>query len=72
MKLCNSYHFEYANYYRHLYCYIHNILADVSVGLPHVFLVKLRSPHGTCLRTVYLIHGGQIVLIPLTITEYKC
>ena len=33
MKLDGFYHLEYLDYCLHLYCYIHNVSADMSVGL---------------------------------------
>ena len=47
MKLDNFYNLEFSNYCLHLYCYIHNVLADVSFGLLQVFLVELRCLYAT-------------------------
>ena len=43
MKFDNIYYLEYFDYCFHLYCYIHNVLADTFFGLLRVFLVKLGS-----------------------------
>ena len=38
-------------------CYIHNFLADISAGFLQVFIVELRSPHGTSNHISYKIKG---------------
>ena len=43
MKLDDFYRFEYSDYCLHLYCYIHNILADMSFGLLQAFLNGIRT-----------------------------
>ena len=55
------YHSEFSDYYLHLYCYIHNILADLFSGLLQVFLVKLGSLHRTLNSVLYLIYGGCLL-----------
>ena len=40
MKLDNCYYLEYLDYWPHLYFYIHNVSADMSFGLLHVFHVE--------------------------------
>ena len=57
----------FSDYYLHLYCYIHNVLADVFSGFLQVFLIELRSQHGTSNQVLYLNHECS-----LTITGYKC
>ena len=42
-KLDDIYHSEFLDYCLQLYCYIHDISADVSSGLLQVFLVELES-----------------------------
>ena len=59
------YHLKFLDYCRYLYCYFHNVSADMSSGLHQVF-VELGSLHGTS----NFIESP--VLIPLAITEYKC
>ena len=44
-----------------LYCYIHNVSADMSSGLHLVFLVELWSLHGTSNHVLYLIHGDNVL-----------
>ena len=51
------------------YCFIHNVSADASFGLLQVFFVELRSLYRTL--NWILSSESQIVLILLTITEYK-
>ena len=68
MKLDDFYHSGFWDYCLHLYCYIHNVLTDVSSGLLQMFLVKLGSLHRTSNHILYLIHEGHL----LTITGYKC
>ena len=58
MKVDNVYHLEYSDYCLHLD--IHNVSADVSIGLSYEFIVKLVSRHGTSNRTIYLIHQGRL------------
>ena len=65
-------HLEYSDFCLHVYCYIHNILAVASIGLLQVLLVEIGSLHGTSKRTLYLIHEGIFVFIPLSINRYKC
>ena len=60
----------FLDYCLHLYCYVHNVLADMSSGLLQMF-VEHRNLHGTLNHVLYLIHGGLLVLILLTITKYK-
>ena len=62
--LWNIYHSGFSDYCLHLYCYIlycyiHNVLADMSPGLRQVFLVELRSLHGTSNHVLYLIPWGR-------------
>ena len=54
------YYSGFSDYCFHLYCYIHNISADIASGLLQVFLVELRSLHGTSNHVFYLIHGGGV------------
>ena len=61
----------------HLYCYIHNVSADMFSGLLRAFLVELRSLHATSNHVLYLIHavGGSLALILLTKSisiKYSC
>ena len=60
MKLDDCYRFVYSNHCLHLYCYIHNVSADVSFGLLQVFLVELQSLHRTSSRTLYSVHDGRL------------
>ena len=48
---------RFLDYCLHLYCYFHNVLADMSSGLLQVF-VKLRNLHG--LRTMSLIESTGV------------
>ena len=41
------------------YCYFHNVLADMSSGLPQVF-VELWNLHGTLNYVFYWIHVGHL------------
>ena len=41
----SRYYLEYLDYLPHLYCYTHNVSADMSFGLLQVFHVELRSPY---------------------------
>ena len=50
------YHSGFSGYGLHNYCYIHNILADMSSGFLLVFLVELRSLQITSNHILYLIH----------------
>ena len=43
----------------HLYCYLHNVLADMSSGLYQVF-IELGNLHGTSKFVLYWIHGGRL------------
>ena len=45
------YHSEFSDYYLHLYCYIHNVSADMSSSLLQMF-VEIGS--------LYLIHRGHL------------
>ena len=45
------------DYCLHLYCYFHNVLADMSSGLLQVF-GELGNLHGTLNYVLYWIHGG--------------
>ena len=38
-----KYYLDYSDYCPHLYCYLHNVSADVLSGLLRVFLVRLGS-----------------------------
>ena len=51
--------FRVSDYCLHLYCYTHNISADISTSLLQVF-EELRSLHGTLNHVLYLIHGGHL------------
>ena len=57
-KRTEFYHSGFTDYYLHLYCYIHNVSADMSFGLLQVF-VELGSLQGTSNHVLYLIHGGR-------------
>ena len=46
------YHKRFSNYCLHLYCYIHNVLADMSSNILQVF-VKLGNLHGTSNYALY-------------------
>ena len=70
MKLDNFYHLEYSDYWPHLYCYTHNVLADISFSLLQVFHVKLRSQHKTLNWILYLIHRGRLFQLCKTMTGY--
>ena len=59
IKLDNFYHSGFLNSCLRLYCYIHNIPADMSSGFVQVF-VKLRNLHRTSNHVLYLIHGGHL------------
>ena len=58
MKPDDFYYLEYLDFY--LYCYIHNVSADGSFNVLHVFLVKLWSLRETLLRTFDLIHEDRL------------
>ena len=47
--------------YLHLYCYIHNVLANMSSGLLQVF-IELGSLHRAWKHILYLIGGGHLLL----------
>ena len=51
----------FSDYCLHLYCYIHNVSADMSSGIFPVFLVEFESLHGTSNRVRYLIHRGRLI-----------
>ena len=53
------YYEGFSDYCLHLYCYFHNISADMSSGLLQVF-VKLGNLHGTLNYVFYWIHGGRL------------
>ena len=55
------YFLEYKDYCSHLYCYNHNISADMSFDLLQVFHVKLGSPHRILNWTLYLNHRSGYV-----------
>ena len=44
--MVNFYHEGFSDYCLHLYCYFHNISADMSLGFLQVF-VELGNLHGT-------------------------
>ena len=48
-----------SDYCLHLYCYIHNVLDDMSSDRLQVF-VELWSLHRTLNNVLYLIHGGRL------------
>ena len=60
MKLDNYHFLKYLCYWPHLYCYNHNISADMFFGLLQVFHVKLGSPHRISNWTLYLNHRGRL------------
>ena len=45
MRLDDSFYLWYSDYFPYLYCYIHNVSANVPFGIFQVFLVKLKSLH---------------------------
>ena len=47
------------DYCLHLYCYFHDVLADMSSGLLQVF-VELRNLHRTSNYVLYWIHGVRL------------
>ena len=60
-KLDDFYHSGFLDYCLHLYCYIHNVRADISSAFLLVFLVELGSLHGTSNHAFYLIHGIHLL-----------
>ena len=48
------YHKGFSDYCLHLYCYFHNVSADMSSGFLQVF-VELRNLHGTSNYVLYWI-----------------
>ena len=44
-KLVNCYDLEYSDHWPHLYCYTHNVSANISFSFLQVFHVKHRSHH---------------------------
>ena len=55
----NFYHEEFLGYCLQLYCYFHNVSADISSGLLQVF-VKLENIHGISNYIFYWIHRGRL------------
>ena len=58
----------FSDYCLHLYCYFHNVSADMSTGLLQIF-VELGNLDETS-NYVHIETTG--VLVPLAITGYKC
>ena len=52
----DCYHSGFSDYCLHLYCYFHNVSADMSSGLLQVF-VELGNLHRTSNYVLYWIHG---------------
>ena len=48
------------DYWPHLYCHNHNVLADMSFSLLQVFHVELGSPHRISNWTLYLNHRSRL------------
>ena len=69
-RLDDFYHSAFRDFCLHLYCYIHNVWAEMSSGLLLVFPVELGTLHGTLIHVFYLIHGRMLALIPLIITGF--
>ena len=61
IKFVDFYHLGFLDYCLHLYCYIHNVLADKSSDLLQVFLVKLGSLHETSNHVLYSINRGHLL-----------
>ena len=56
----NYYYLGYSNFWPHLYCFNHNVSADMSFGLLQVFHVELGNPHSISNWTLYLIHTSKL------------
>ena len=56
IKLDDFYHKGFSDYSPHLYCYFHNVSADMSSGLLQVF-VELGDLHWTSNYVLYWIQG---------------
>ena len=54
-----SYHIEYSDYCPYIYCYNHNILADMSFSFPEVFHAEFRSAHKISNWALYLNHSSN-------------
>ena len=55
------YHEGFSDYCLHLYCYFHNVSADMSSGFLQVF-VELGNLNGTSNYVHYWIHGGRLLI----------
>ena len=55
---------KFASFRFHLYCYFHNVAADMSSGLLQVF-VELETLHGTSNYVIYLTLMIKIIKIRL-------
>ena len=53
------YHWGFLDYCLHLYCYFHNVSANMSSGLLQVF-VELGNLHGISNYVLYWNHGGRL------------
>ena len=53
------YHQGFSDYYLRLYCYFHNIFADMYPGLLQMF-VEFWNLHGTSNYILYCIHGDHL------------
>ena len=60
----------YHYYCLHLYCYFHNVTANMSSGLLQMF-VKLGNLHGTLNDILYWIHGGTSVKYSCIVTHLQ-
>ena len=56
-----SYHSGFLCYCLHLYYYIHDVSSDMSSGFLQVFLIELRSLHGTSNHVLYFIQEGRLL-----------
>ena len=64
MKLDDFYYSGFLDYYLHLYCYIHNVSADMSSGLLQVFHVELQASYNkgifNTFTQVWLMESEQV------------
>ena len=71
MTLDNFYRLKYSDSCLLLHCYTTNVSADMSFGFLQVFSDRSREPTQSLEMKSFFNPRGYIVLLPLTMTEYK-
>ena len=59
------------NYCFYLYCYFHNVSADISSGLLQVF-VELGNLHGTSNNDLYSVSHNRVQVLSIPVLLLAC